>query len=407
MSAVWACLVSGNVAAQPVVSIPPESSRLPARVTTIPFSYENGLIVVRVTLQGVLPLRMVLDTGAEITTLTQKEIADAFGFTTVRTLQLIGVDMQTVFFADLIQGVDLHLGSLYLPGRELLVTHDDLLNLHQQTGPAIHGILGADILSRFVVTIDFRRSQVHLQDPAGYRAPRGTVTLPIQLHRRKPYITVPTTFRPEADAVPLKYLLDTGAALEVLLLSSRHEAIPEVDHERQGILGLGLGGFIQGARGRVHSLALGSLEVKDFTAGFQRMEQYIDTAHLQGRHGIMGTRVLQQFELTLDYARLELHLIPTSAFRKGIRRDRSGLYLLAGGYDLNKVVVQDVWSGAPAAQADIRPGDRLRTINGLPLWLIGLEGAVRRLQKKPGKEIRLTLIRDDTRLKKQFRLAEY
>jgi hypothetical protein len=377
------------------------------RETTLPFSYENGLIIIRVVMQGMLPLRMVLDTGAEMSTITYQEIAEALGLERVRSLQLVGVDMQTVFTADLVRGVDLILGELYLPGREMVVTHDDLLNQSAHMGLPLHGIVGADILSQFVVTLDFRRKQVHLLDPQRYRPPRGVETLPLELHRHKPYITLPTSFAAGEEAVPLKYLLDTGAALEALLISDRHPAIPTADHSHQGILGLGLGGFIFGARGHIHRLELGNLALSDFTTGIQRLDPLADTNHLQGRHGILGTAVLEQFELTLDYARRELHLRPNTAFRRGLHPDRSGLYLLAGGRDFSQIVVHDVWAGSPAAAAGILPGDRLRRINGWPLWAIGLDGAARRLQKKPGTDIRLTLTRDDTWLKKQFRLAEY
>lgn len=333
----------------------------------VPFHYENGFIVVEVKFHHVLPLRFILDTGAEYTILTYRELSEMLGFRSERHFTLLGADMTTVIEADLIRGVDLALEGIDLPGRDVLVTREDYFRFYQYTGSPIHGILGADILHRFVVTIDYRRKEVLFQEHDRFKPPSTAAVLPLEIHRNKPFVRGGLALDASRPPMPLKLLLDTGAALTLLLLADSQPDLQIPDHSVEGILGLGLGGFIHGTRARVRQFDLGGHILQAPVANFQRIDQYPDTSLLQGRHGLIGNLVLDQFRVTIDYAHKTLYLKRQGRGDKPLATDRSGMFLMATGVRFRHLLVQEVAPGSPAWEAGIRAGDLITHVNRRPV----------------------------------------
>jgi C-terminal processing protease CtpA/Prc len=80
--------------------------------------------------------------------------------------------------------------------------------------------------------------------------------------------------------------------------------------------------------------------------------------------------------------------------------------IIATGENLNKFVVLNIVEDSPAYEADIRKGDEIRVLNGVPARMRGLENILRFLQKKPGKKIRLLIGRGEDKLQKEIRLRD-
>lgn len=386
-----------------------EAQQIPAvgRTIRIPFTYENGFLVVEVLFHHVFPLRFILDTGAEYTLLTHREISELLRFVPERTFSLIGADLATRVEADLIRGVDLELGGHAFPGRDILVTHDDYFRIHVCTGTPIHGIIGADILKPFVVRIDYRRKEVLLTTSSQYRVPSGAESIPLEIVRNKPYVSLPYQQTATDTATQIRLLLDTGAALSLLLLTDSHDAIRLPDRAVHGTLGVGLGGFIMGARGRIEAFGTPPINSRHLIANFQDIREYPDTSFLNGRHGLIGNRWLEQFLVILDYPGKRLHLVPGKSGRKEPPTDRSGLFVLASGAYLDRFVIHEVVPGSPGDLAGLLPGDEIRAINGWPAAWRKLTGIQRCLQGKPGKVQTINIIRGGMPMKVHLTLADY
>ena len=377
------------------------------KMVKVPFSYENGFIVINVLFQNVLPLRFIIDTGAEYSILTQKEISDLLKIPHDREYNFLGADLQTEIKGFLIRNIDLEIHGVQLLSRDMLVTYDDYFRINYFTGSPIHGIIGADILSRFSLSVDFQKKMLTFIDPDHFTPPAGYDAIPATFIRNKPYLTLSSQIHEKTPAVPLKYLMDTGAALGVLLLTDSHPAIQLPDQTAHGVLGIGLGGFIMGAKGRIRSIKIGAHELLNITGNFQDLSSYPDTSVLQGRKGLIGNLFLDRFDIILDYRRSVLYLKPNRNFENPFPVDRSGLFLLASGADLHRVVVQESIPGSPAHLADVRPGDIIRRYNGWPTSLFGLQGLNKRMRMEPGKKIRLTLRRGRTTVHRRFVLKDY
>lgn len=373
----------------------------------IPFQYVNGFLVVELMFQNVLPLKFIVDTGAEFTILTRREISDLMRIPYGREYRLMGADLRTPVSARLIRGIDLGLQSLTLKERDLLVLQEDQFRLDIGTGMPIHGILGADILNHFVVTIDYPRKHLLLSDPDNFHIPEGFQAVPVQMIRNKPFIPVSYQGTPDAQRSTLNLLLDTGASLTVLFHSGTHQAIPALPPGQEGIVGIGLGGFIFGSRGRAPVLELGPFRLKDLPSSFQDFSTFPDTSWLQGRHGILGNLILQRFSVILDYRRGHLFLKPEEEFLTPPAPDRSGLFILASGAGMRTFVIHDVAHGSPAKAAGIQAGDVIVGVNGLSSNFLSLESMNRRLRAKAGKSVRLAIRRSDVRTNTQITLRDY
>ena len=373
----------------------------------IPFEYVNGFLVVELLFQNILPLKFIVDTGAEFTILTRREVSDLLRIPYGREYRLIGADLRTPVSARLIRGIDLGLRSLTLRERDLLVLLEDQFRLDIGTGMPIHGILGADILNRFVVTIDYRRKYLTLSDPDHFNIPDGFQAVPVKLIRNKPFIPVAYQGTPDAPSTDLNLLMDTGASLTVLFHSGTHEAIPSLPPGQEGIVGIGLGGFIFGSRGSAPILELGPFQIRELPSSFQDIGAFPDTTWLQGRHGIVGNLVLQRFSVILDYRRGQLFLKPEKEFHTPPPADRSGLFILASGRDMRTFVIQDVAFGSPAKDAGLQAGDIILGINGIPSTFLTLKSLNRRLRAQEGKSVRLAIRRANARTRAIITLRDF
>lgn len=118
---------------------------------SMPFTLQNGLIVLRVDVGG-RPLSFVFDTGSEAT-LIDKEVARSLNLALGRSERINGVHAQTT--GNWISNFSGAVGGQPLPSKVLAL---DLSLL--SGGLPIDGLIGADFLRGKVVQIDYRRMVV-------------------------------------------------------------------------------------------------------------------------------------------------------------------------------------------------------------------------------------------------------
>lgn len=377
-----------------------------AKKVEIPFEYENNFIIVKVLFNDVFPLKFIFDTGAEHTILTQREITDLLQINYERRFTLVGSDLSTELYAYLARGVKFTINNMIATNRSILVLDEDYFRFEEYGGIQVHGIIGADLFRRFVVKINYRRKVITLYDPAYFRPPSNrAIEVPLELHRNKPYIMANTTLTKDTTILA-KYLLDTGASISLLLYTNSHPAFQLPPRYIRSKIGMGLGGFLQGFLGRVEGISINENKLEGVITNFQELSPDVDTAFLNDRNGIIGNQILNRFEVTIDYIKGKLYLLPDKNYRSKFQYDKSGLIIAASGANLNVFTVVDLISESPAAEADIQIGDEIKKINGLPTSFMHLADLSRKFQKKNGKKIKLVVKRGEKRLVKHFRLRE-
>ena len=181
----------------------------------------------------------------------------------------------------------------------MLVLAHDYFRFDEYTGIDIDGILGADILRRFIVTINFKRGVIVFQDPSTFKKPRSSfIKENVEFHRYKPYLFLSSKVSTNND-YELKLLLDTGASLALLLYTSADSLFQLPEHLIRSNLGSGLGGTIKGYVGRLHRLTVVDQHLENIVANFQDLplRHIQDSVFLNNRNGILGNVVLNRFNL--------------------------------------------------------------------------------------------------------------
>lgn len=399
------CLLAGALRAQRELI---DLRRANGRVE-VPFEYVNDFIVVPVVLNRTLPLRFIFDTGAENTIITHREITDILQVNYSRRITLYGADMVTELEAYVAPGIDMLFNDqLRIASQALLVMGQDYFHFEENIGIDIHGILGADILRRFVITIDYQRRIITFEDPQKFTPPKGSTVqkAPVTFLRHKPYLTTPASVvHPRTRDV--KLLMDTGAGLALLLYAHTDSLLNMPVPLIRTSIGHGLGGRLEGYVGRTAALTMGGQQLLNVITNFQEIDStFLLNSLLLDRDGLLGNHVLSRFHVTIDYVREAVYLKPNKNYRKAFTFDRSGISLIVTGPQLNTYIVLDVVVGSPADQAGVRKGDELRTINRIPAQVLGLDAVARLFKKKTGKKFKLLLRRGEERIVVDFALRD-
>ncbi|MCP9235173.1 PDZ domain-containing protein [Lewinella sp. JB7] len=364
------------------------------RVIEIPFDLENDFIVIPILLNGSVPLRFIVDTGAENTVVLDKTITDILNVSYRRTFKIRGADIDSELTAYLATGVNMRISDRLLArNRSVLVLEENYFNFERITGTSIHGIIGGDFLMRFVVEFDFRRQIMFLHDPSKFRVRRAFKEVPSTFIRNRPYLNVGIGVLRDSTTTR-RLLMDTGAGLSLLMHTypdTAHLDLPEQTIPTH--IASGLGGTVSGSVGRSRVVDLADRKMRNVVTYFQEVDT-VGLTFFNERQGIIGTRMLKRFTVAIDYVRRSVYMKPEGRrWKQKFSYDRSGLSILAGGNNLHKYSISNVVPSSPADRAGLQVGDRIRAVNGVTASLLSLQKIIQKLEGKPGRKVKLRVYR--------------
>lgn len=353
----------------------------------IPFELVNNHIYVKATVNGHENLDMIFDTGAGATVLNA-DYTDSLGIETQGRFEGRGTGEKS---ADVSVIKDC---TLALPGVELwdqTMMAISLGALEPYEGQPIHGIIGYDLISRFIVEIDYEHSVINLYNAKTYVYSGEGDRLPIVLEHNTPRVSARIRID-SADTVEAHFSLDTGARSALHLSSPYCEQHRLADRVKvvEGGYGAGVGGETRQSVGRIPTLFFGKYTLSDVVAGFSRAQHGAMASHESD--GLLGGDILRRFTVILDYDRLEMILEPNSDFGKPFEYDMSGMFL-ATTPDFNAIEVRQLVPESPAAKAGIRKGDIITHLDGEPVGKYTLY-QVRKMFMQDGKTYTLTVDRE-------------
>jgi hypothetical protein len=152
---------------------------------TMPIQIYNNLIVVPVILNNRLPLKFVLDTGVRTSILTQKTFGDILNLAYSRKYTISGPGGEKLVDAYVTNNVSLELPGITGRGHALLVLGQDYLELRNYLGTEVHGILGYELFSRFIVKVDYEKKTLTLALP-GKISHRNYQKIPLSIEDTTP-----------------------------------------------------------------------------------------------------------------------------------------------------------------------------------------------------------------------------
>lgn len=371
----------------------------------IPIQIQNNLVVVPVILNDILPLKFIVDTGVRTAILTQKAYSDILQLPYSRKYSVSGPGGEKLIDAYVTNNVSIALPGVIGRGHALLVLEEDYLELRNYLGTDVHGILGYELFSRFIVKIDYGRKMMTLILPDKFNPKKKFQEIPMLVEDTKPFIL--TSLNLSADnSMTAKLLIDTGASHGLMLEPSSDERIVVPANTVSTVIGRGLGGVITGKTGRIQSLKLGSYSLDNVLVNFPDPNSYMDTlkSSLTFRHGTLGGEILSRFTVIFNFPQGKFYLKKNSEFKKEFYFNLSGINLKAKGSSLNTYEVSEVREKSPAHQVGIQPGDLILSINGIATRDLHLNELNALLNMKPGKRIVLEIERNKIRYELRFRL---
>lgn len=367
-------------------------------VLHIPFDFFGGHIYVPVSVNGAKPAPFIFDTGAEASAVEQSHAAIA-GLKSQGALEMGGSGSSDTM--GMATGVSFGIGDARVPTQAVAVL--PLGGLAPVIGRPLAGIVGFDVISRFVVQIDYAARILTLYDPAVFHYAGKGAVLPFTFLGNDLQLPVRVVLPGQAPIATVANL-DTGANSSEL--SSHFVDQYDVLHAVGKTLehpGYGLGGSYESFDGRIAAIQVGPYTLKDPVVGLSRAKQgTLSRADL----GInLGSDVLTRFTVTLDYARQQLILEPNSTLDAPFPTDASGLMVLAKGADFRTFEIISVLAGSAGSDAGLQKGDVIESVDGKPAaqWD---RSELQALFMRDGRRCRLVIRRGNRDLDVELRLRK-
>lgn len=384
-------------------SLPPGKTRV-----QFPIEVYNNLVVVPMILNNQLPLKFILDTGVRTSILTEKAYSDILNLPYSRKYTIAGPGGEKLVDAYVTNNVSLDLPGVQGRGHAMLVLDQDYLELRNYLGTDVHGILGYELFSRFIIEVNYEQKMLTLMLPQRFREKKRFEWIPIQIEDTKPYLTASIEMN-DTTVLSAKLLVDSGASHGLFLETTSNPKIRVPERHVTSIIGRGLGGVITGQIAKIKSIKLGKYEVTNVITNFPDPNSYLDTlktSRLVFRNGSIGGEVLSRFTVIYNFPGEKIYLKKNSSLKKEFFFNLSGLTVRAKGARLKNFEITDVRMNSASQLSDVKSGDRILSVNGIEATDLDLNTINAFLNSKPGRRISLQIERDGVRMKKEFRLED-
>lgn len=294
--------------------------------------------------------------------------------------------------------------SLELPGLRIALPTLGLgsfSDLSARIGHAVQGVLGADVLSRLIIKIDYDGRAVRFYDPRNFQYKGRGVELPIEVSRGTPEISGRIAINHRGNFRG-NFAITTGQT-EALRFSSRFAVEHSLFDLPERMLPFSSADDPNDTDprdriGRVHAIQFGKITFANPIAIFPGETLQGTLGEPQQVIAKLGGKILNRFTVFLDYPAQLMFLEPNRRFSEVFAEDMSGLTIIAIPPTFQRFEVARVAANSPAAEARIEVGDMIVQADGDLVSGDTLD-QLKTLLREAGTSHTLTLLRDGKQLK--------
>lgn len=269
------------------------------------------------------------------------------------------------------ENVALRIGPLELPAQDVgVMPLNEVLRGFE--GRSVSGLIGNDVISHYVIEIDYEKNVLRWYDPALFQYSGKGRTVPVSVDQ---HAFIKASIQPMgADPVEGNFLLDIGVRNGLMLFTpfvQKHGLLERTSHPLFATVGCGIGGEVRSYVGRMAKVEIGDYALEQPIVTMSKDETGLQAT--DAYDGILGAEFLKRFKLYLDYSHQRIFLEPNGTFDEPFEFDTSGLVVIANGPELRSFRVHRILEGSPAEEAGIRAGDEIVRVDDQPVSKITLE----------------------------------
>ncbi|MFZ9046529.1 MAG: aspartyl protease family protein [Cyclobacteriaceae bacterium] len=352
-------------------------------LVSVPFELYGDHIFIKLNVDGSEPQDFIFDTGDGLTVL-DIDVAKSLGLDLDHKQQTSSA--QGTITGALIKHNRIDVGGLQME-KNVKIYATSLKHLEISIGRNVDGIIGYDLLQHHAVNINYDNMTFNVYDPSVF--PTDGVKIPIKMVSGIPTVQGSVTLN-DGNTIEGIFYVNTGAGTTMDFntpFATANDIISKTgQHYSYPVKGLGDVESMH-YEGRVASFSVGNVRVDQMPIGISQVN-----SGLQGDKrvaGIIGNRLLKQYNVTVDIKSSSLYLSPNQSAGAPIPVNCSGLDVQMNE-EQSDVLIHRVFEGSSAEEAGISVNDILVQIDGMDASELGLMN-VRKILKTPGKMVKLTL----------------
>jgi len=335
-------------------------------IVEVPFEYKGHQILVKGQTGGRKDLTFLFDSGASSpvldtslglrgTHLADTHIQEADGVT----------NAESIWLDDLRLGPENSAANV----TNISVLLTDLSQISRVLGRHIDGILGMSFIAGFVVDIDYEKHLLRFRRERDFTldkvVPDNQRVFLFDVRRSNPHSKISTVLlsgllHPKYD---YDFLLDTGFGgyASIAHLAAEEAGMIHSDTPRVAGTSYGVTHSFESDKIRAPFLMIGGINLSGKIVSIDYRNKDVI-----GQTGILGNKLLQNYHVTLDYARHKLLLERNASAEEEDEAARPSFGIIIQS-NSKTILVNQVKRYSPAQRSGVRTGDAILMIDGRPV----------------------------------------
>ena len=365
---------------------------------SFPFKVFNNILLVDVKVNHSKTLKFIFDSGCKSTIVIHPKWLDSFEIAKANKVYFTGLGYQDSVETIRMDNSFIELAELTCDKLPIYILTKDTLIIDRYLGTDVDGIFGAEIFEKYYVHINYKSRMIELYNKRPNKHINSNYhQLPVEIRKSKGYLSC-MVMNNNNQLFLSELLLDTGSNIPVIIKNKQPEDLNITNYVNAEI-GEGLSGALYSNVCRVKKIFLDTFKLDSVITAFSETPITFKEVNENTLDGNIGNDVLNRFDMYYAYPEKSIYIKSTSKLHEPFEFNVSNIILLENKSKNGGFVIKSIASNSPPLQAGLKNGDELVKIDRYKCKDIQLEDALMLLNRRIGKKINVTYIRNNIKTK--------